>query len=54
MPSEDITFCMNRKCNIKKCIRNPRNIRKEHGKPYHSFAYLENTEDCCKRKKVDE
>lgn len=48
MASEDITFCFNRKCNILKCIRNPKHIKASHGKPYHSFAFLEGTEDCLK------
>ena len=43
MISEDITFCRN-KCNNKKCMRNPCNIRC-HDIP-HSFAYLKGTDDC--------
>lgn len=41
--SEDITYCMNKKCKIMKCERNPKHIREL--KP-HSFAYLEDTEYC--------
>lgn len=48
MPSEDITFCFNYKCNIKKCIRNPKRIKLPIP---HSFAYLEDTEYCMKKKK---
>lgn len=48
--SEDITFCMNRKCNIMKCMRNPKHINQANRKQYHSFAFLEGTEDCLKRK----
>lgn len=47
--NRDITFCSNRKCKIKKCIRNPRNV-KESGICY-SIAKLEGTELCRKRKK---
>lgn len=47
--SYDITFCMNRKCNIMKCERNPKHIKG--GKGYYSFAFLEDTEDCMKKKK---
>lgn len=49
MPSEDITFCMNRNCNIKKCIRNPKHIKLHW--LLHSYAYLEDTEECLKKKK---
>lgn len=48
MASEDITFCMNNKCNYMKCERNPKHI-KQHWMP-HSFMYLENTDDCPKAK----
>ena len=47
--NEDITFCMNHGCNIMHCIRNPKNIKQTW--KYHSYAFLENTKDCCKRKK---
>lgn len=46
--SEDITYCMNRNCNIMKCERNPKHIKQL--KP-HSFAFFEDTEDCKKRGK---
>ena len=36
MPSEDITFCANDKCNIQNCERNPKNIRNFN--ILHSFA----------------
>ena len=49
MPSEDITFCMNRKCNYKKCERNPKHIRLLIP---HSFAYLEDTDYCPKKRKA--
>lgn len=45
MPSEDITFCMNDKCEEINCIRNPKRIRMLIP---HSFAWLEGTEDCYK------
>lgn len=50
MASQDITFCANFECEIDYCIRNPKNIRQ----PWldHSFAYLEDTEDCWKNKEV--
>lgn len=54
MACEDITFCFNRKCNIMKCIRNPKHINTSNGKTFHSFAFLEGTEDCLKQKKVEE
>ena len=50
MPSEDITFCFNRKCTYKACFRNPKNIKQMIP---HSFAYLENTDYCPKNKKQE-
>lgn len=47
MPSEDITFCMNDKCEEINCIRNPKRIRMLIP---HSFAWLEGTEDCLLKK----
>ena len=43
--SEDITFCFS-ECDIKRCIRNKKNIK--HPEIFHSFAFLEMTEDCLK------
>ena len=48
--SEDITFCMNRKCRYLKCERNPKNIK--HLDIPHSFAELEYTDDCIKGKVI--
>lgn len=45
MPSEDITFCMNDKCDVMKCFRNQKHIRLPIP---HLFAFLEGTEDCIK------
>lgn len=42
--SEDITFCDNTKCKVKKCFRNPKNIK--HFEIPHSFASLEGTDLC--------
>lgn len=42
--SEDITFCDNIKCKVKKCFRNPKNI--QHFDIPHSFASLEGTDLC--------
>lgn len=47
--SDDITWCDNKKCNITRCQRNPKNIRPSF-KPF-SFASLENTEFCLKNRK---
>ena len=44
--SEDMTFCMNKECAMKKCVRHPKHI-KRHDIP-HSFADLEGTEYCIK------
>lgn len=46
--SEDITFCMNRECKHSQCKVNPTHIKVNNCKPYHSFAYYENTEVCIK------
>ena len=46
--SEDITFCMNHNCNIMKCERNPKHIKLPIS---HSYAYLEDTEDCMRKSK---
>lgn len=43
--SDDITFCTNKKCTIKKCMRNPKNIR--HHEITHSFADLDGKKDYC-------
>ena len=48
MLSEDITFCMNDKCEEMKCFRNPKHIRLP---ILHSFAFLEGTEYCIKTNK---
>ena len=48
--SEDITYCMNKTCNIIKCERNPKHIKEM--KP-HSFAYLEDTDYCEKGDNTD-
>lgn len=50
MPSEDITFCFNRKCTYKKCFRNPKNIKQMIP---HSFAFLEGTDHCPKKEKQE-
>lgn len=42
--SEDITFCDNQKCKVKRCFRNPKNIK--HFEIPHSFASLEGTDLC--------
>ena len=42
--NEDITFCDNKKCKVKRCFRNPKNI--EHFYIPHSFASLEGTDYC--------
>lgn len=46
--SEDITFCMNSNCNIMECYRNPKHIKLQIP---HSFAVLEDTVDCKKKRK---
>lgn len=48
MASEDITYCVNEKCDCLKCFRNPKHIKLPIP---HSFAFLENTEDCYKKQK---
>lgn len=47
MASEDITYCMNENCNKMKCFRNPKHIKLPIP---HSFEFLENTEDCYKKR----
>lgn len=47
--SDDITFCDNTKCKVKKCFRNPKNIK--HFEIPHSFASLEGTDLCPSFKK---
>ena len=42
---EDITYCSNTKCTLKKCMRNPKNIRNKF--ICHSFADLENKKGYC-------
>ena len=43
----DITWCRNRRCNNKKCERNPKRIRFTPAKEY-SFADLDGTAYCVK------
>lgn len=45
--TDDITWCSNRRCNSKRCERNPKRIRPNPIKEY-SFADLENTAYCIK------
>ena len=47
MPSEDITFCANEKCNIQNCERNPKNIRNFN--ILHSFAMFPDCEHFTRR-----
>ena len=47
--TDDITWCSNRRCNNKKCERNPKRIRFNPFKEY-SFAELENTAYCPKKR----
>lgn len=47
MASQDITFCLNRKCEMKECERHPSNIRNT--RPFYSFAELDGTKHCLKR-----
>lgn len=42
--SEDITFCDNHKCKVKRCFRNPKNIK--HFEIPHSYASLECSDLC--------
>lgn len=44
---DDITFCQNRKCRMKSCLRNPKNIR-DRTVP-HSY-FVETPPDCPKKK----
>lgn len=41
---DDITFCVNKKCKVTKCFRNPKNIKCK--LIPHSFAELEGTDLC--------
>ena len=43
MASEDITYCINDKCEEMKCSRNPKHIKLP---ILHSYGFLEGTEDC--------
>ena len=47
--TEDITWCTNCNCNIKKCERNPKRIRPTYREL--SFADLEYTEYCPKKRR---
>lgn len=47
MPNEDITLCMNDRCTMVSCKRNPLNALPE---VMHSYAWLEGTEYCAKKK----
>ena len=49
--TDDITWCSNRRCNNKKCERNPKNIRFTPFKEY-SVSDLENTAYCVKTKRT--
>ena len=46
---QDITFCSNRKCKRKNCMRHRSNADWS-VKPYHSFADFTDTQYCPKRK----
>lgn len=48
MASEDITFCMS-DCNNMKCFRNKKHIK--YPEFPHSFAFLEDTENCMNSRK---
>lgn len=50
--SEDITWCGRFDCTEKDCRRNPCNIRRR--EIPHSYALLENTEDCYKKHRTSE
>ena len=45
MFNEDITFCMNDKCDKMECFRNPKHVKLPIA---HSFAWLDGTEHCPK------
>ena len=47
IPNEDITLCMNDRCTMVSCKRNPLNALPE---VMHSYAWLEGTEYCAKKK----
>lgn len=49
--TDDITWCRNRRCNNKKCERNPKRIRWTPCKEY-SFADLDGTDYCEKTKRT--
>ena len=44
--SEDMTFCINKECILKKCARHSKHIKRHD--ILHSFADLEDTEYCIK------
>ena len=46
--SQDITFCDNKKCKRKSCERHRSRVNWAVGRPYRSFADLENTRYCPK------
>lgn len=50
MASKDITYCMKTDCEIESCFRNQKHIKDN---DFYSFAFLEGTEDCLKKDKVD-
>lgn len=47
MPNEDITLCMNDRCTMVSCKRNPLQALPE---VLYSYAWLEGTEYCAKKK----
>ena len=49
--SDDITYCDNRRCNLKSCERHPRRIRLAPVTKTFSFAHLEGTEFCIKEER---
>lgn len=49
--TDDILWCSNRRCNTKKCKRNPKRIRFTPFKEY-SFAELDGTDYCVKSKRT--
>lgn len=46
--SDDISFCLNDKCRIKRCQRNPKNIH--YPWMLHSYMQFEGTAACLKAK----
>lgn len=48
MASEDITYCINDKCEEMKCSRNPKHIKLP---ILHSYGFLDGAEDCIKSNK---